>query len=277
MWVREMERWLNVAEKPSVAKEVSTILSQGQKSMLPSFSKYNPVFDFDGQIAGGRTTKMFFTSVAGHIMEDSFPTSLSNWNTTPFHKLFSAKITKNVKKEFVNIQQNLEKYAKKSQRVVLWLDCDREGENICFEVLDIVLRANSRLAVSRAHFSALTARDILFAVNNLRAPDRNLSDAVEVRQELDFRVGSAFTRFQSVRFRDHFEDMPKLLSFGTCQMPTLGFVVQKHYERHGFQPEDFYHCEMQHEGCIFSWERGNIYDGLASLLVFEEMIVAAGL
>jgi len=35
---------LNVAEKPSVAKEVSRILSNGAQKMMDSESKYNPVF-----------------------------------------------------------------------------------------------------------------------------------------------------------------------------------------------------------------------------------------
>lgn len=44
---------------------------------------------------------------------------------------------------------------------MLWLDCDREGENIAFEVLDVCKQANPRLLVFRAHFSALTKADIV--------------------------------------------------------------------------------------------------------------------
>ena len=48
--------------------------------------------------------------------------------------------------------------------IVLWLDCDKEGENICFEVLDCVQpvmnRSNRDQTVFRAHFSAITDSDI---------------------------------------------------------------------------------------------------------------------
>ena len=48
--------------------------------------------------------------------------------------------------------------------IVLWLDCDKEGENICFEVLDCVQpvmnRGSRDQTVFRAHFSSITDTDI---------------------------------------------------------------------------------------------------------------------
>ena len=58
--------------------------------------------------------------------------------------------------------------------LVLWLDCDREGENICFEVISVV---HSSLApgasVLRAKFSAVTPADIERAMDSLGKPNRN--------------------------------------------------------------------------------------------------------
>lgn len=41
---------------------------------------------------------------------------------------------------------------------MLWLDCDREGENIAFEVVDVCRAVKHNLYIRRAHFSALIDR-----------------------------------------------------------------------------------------------------------------------
>jgi DNA topoisomerase III len=56
------------------------------------------------------------------------------------------------------IKQTLEEEARRCQWLVLWLDCDREGENIAYEVIDVCTRANSHLNIWRARFSALIDR-----------------------------------------------------------------------------------------------------------------------
>lgn len=71
---------LNVAEKPSVAKEVSIILSQNRYSTIRSDSQYNPVYEFDFEFRS-QPCKMNFTSVTGHIMNFSFPASYKDWKS----------------------------------------------------------------------------------------------------------------------------------------------------------------------------------------------------
>jgi len=56
--------------------------------------------------------------------------------------------------------------------------------------------------VLRAHFSALNKKDIERACQNLGEPNKHLADAVTVRQQIDLKIGAAFTRFQTLAFRD---------------------------------------------------------------------------
>lgn len=265
-----MPTWLNVAEKPSVAKELANSLSNGNFRNGTTQSRFNPVFEF--QFEG---KSMIVTSVAGHLMEDEFPAHTRSWAAYPFQGLFSEPITKTVRGDLEPLKRNVEVLASRAEVLVLWLDCDREGENICFEVLEVAQRKNPRLQVRRAHFSSLTQRELLHAVRNLKAPDKRLSDAVAARQEMDLRIGAVFTRFQTVKVRSYLDDVPGVLSFGPCQFPTLGFVVRRYWQQQCFEPEDYYTLYLEHQDTKFSSRRGSVYDEVAATLLYDDMLTAA--
>ena len=79
------------------------------------------------------------TSVAGHIFSRDFPTSFQDWNKDPA-SLFHAPTVRKLEKQSRAVATNLAGVSKNMDFMVLWLDCDKEGENICFEVLDVCKR-----------------------------------------------------------------------------------------------------------------------------------------
>ena len=82
---------LNVAEKPSVAKGVTQILSQGKFKSSQGLSKYNPIYEFEWEIEK-TPWDMKFTSVLGHVKGIKFPDELGDWLKTPFEKLYFTPI-----------------------------------------------------------------------------------------------------------------------------------------------------------------------------------------
>ncbi len=62
----------------------------------------------------------------------------------------------------------------------MWLDCDREGENICYEVIGLVRQQFPKDDnIYRAHFSAITEQEINRSYEDLKRPNKFMSMAVD--------------------------------------------------------------------------------------------------
>ncbi|XP_058013466.1 DNA topoisomerase 3-alpha isoform X2 [Ahaetulla prasina] len=175
----------------------------------------------------------------------------------------------------MDIKRTLEREVQLCQALVIWTDCDREGENIGFEIIHVCKAVKPNLQVFRARFSEITPRAIRSACENLTQPDPNVSDAVEVRQELDLRIGAAFTRFQTLRLQKIFPEVlaEQLISYGSCQFPTLGFVVERFKAIQAFVQETFYRIKVTHdheEGTVdFNWKRHRLFNHTACLVLYQ--------
>ena len=98
------------------------------------------------------------TSVLGHIMNYDFPNAYSKWEETPFAALLDAPLDKLLTKDGKDIKRNLDEQARRADWLIIWTDCDREGENIGYEIMEICRAVNRRINVFRARFSVVNAR-----------------------------------------------------------------------------------------------------------------------
>lgn len=194
---------LLVAEKPSVARSIARFLSQQDRpAFRQGVSKYNPLYEFNSKF-GNRPYLFRVTSVSGHIMQYSFLQDQEQWSFDSIEDLFEAKVVRQPAEYAGKVIENLKAASRDIQTLILWLDCDREGEAIAFDVIEQCLQAaeaGDSVDIHRAHFSALTLNDINTAMTTLTAPNKNLSDGVRVRTQLDLKVGSTFTQFQTLLF-----------------------------------------------------------------------------
>ena len=130
----------------------------------------------------GHEAQFLMTSVSGHVSNYMFPASFKNWNSVSPESLFQAPINKTITENAKKIKQTLEREVKKCAVLIIWTDCDREGENIGGEIRDICVAAKPNIVVKRARFSEITYQAIHNALRNLRTLDEKVIDAVDARQ-----------------------------------------------------------------------------------------------
>ena len=102
------------------------------------------------------------TSVAGHVYNRDFPKEFQNRKSDSL-RLFDAPTIRNLDKHSKTVAKHLQIVSRGVDFIVLWLDCDKEGENICFEVLDICRKnipLSKRQRVFRAKFSSIAKKDL---------------------------------------------------------------------------------------------------------------------
>nr|XP_035929406.1 DNA topoisomerase 3-alpha [Halichoerus grypus] len=271
---RGVRKILCVAEKNDAAKGIADLLSNGRMRRREGFSKFNKIYEFDYHLYGQNVT-MIMTSVSGHLLAHDFQMQFRKWQSCNPLVLFEAEIEKYCPENFVDIKKTLERETRQCQALVIWTDCDREGENIGFEIIHVCRAVKPSLPVLRARFSEITPRAVRAACENLTEPDQRVSDAVDVRQELDLRIGAAFTRFQTLRLQRIFPEVlaEQLISYGSCQFPTLGFVVERFKAIQAFVPEIFHKIKVTHDhkdGVVdFNWKRHRLFNHTACLVLYQ--------
>ncbi|KAI7906236.1 DNA topoisomerase [Cokeromyces recurvatus] len=232
------------------------------------------------------------TAVKGHLRELHFEGGINkNWSDYPLEDLFRTPLTKIVPTHFKPLADNITQEIKYSDTLFIWTDCDREGEAIGADIADLCLRTKPNLTVWRARFSAMQPNEIHYAAQHPTQLDMKQVEAVRARSELDLRIGAAFTRLQTINLRPYFSSSAKnkVLSYGSCQFPTLGFVVDRYLQVQNFIPEEFWKIVMtyaqpnqgeqqqqqQQKGqaslkTTFNWRRDHLFDRWACFTLYEK-------
>ncbi|KAK3284561.1 hypothetical protein CYMTET_7800 [Cymbomonas tetramitiformis] len=270
-------RVLCVAEKPSVASAIAEALSGGRKRTRSNAEGHAPMcrlhdFFFHFPPAKGKCS-VTVTSVIGHLHSMDF----NEYTGEDPGNLYGARVRKIVEESTASngIEEHILAAAQGCDFLYLWLDCDREGENICMEVLNVCrsagLFSDCRRQVWRAHFSALTESAIRAAYARPGRINEAEAAAVDARQEMDLKVGCSFTRLLTRRLLEPAKITfanPRLrvLSFGPCQSPTLFFCVERHDEIAAFVPRKFWQLTASisvgnGRELPLEWTQGRTFDG----------------
>lgn len=117
------------------------------------------------------------------------------------------------------------------------------------------------------------------------------------RIELDLRIGAAFTRLQTLQLQRVAAILDGLtISYGmlsglysilavsisnfpgSCQFPTLGFVVERYWRVMNFKPEKFWSIKIMHLRneikVNFLWRRVHLFDRAAVTVMLERCLAA---
>ena len=131
--------------------------------------------------------------------------------------------------------------------VLLWLDNDISGENIWFQIIELILEFLPEINpnnILRAEFSSLASPDIQKAYKNIsKYPNHHVSEGFDIRDIIDLRLGKSFTNFQSRKIKKIFGNKSKIrgqYSYGPCIFPTLYFWVKQAEKVRSFEPRNYW-------------------------------------
>ncbi len=234
---------LCIAEKPSVAKEIATILGADQKK--------------DGYFEGNG---YWVSWTFGHLCTLKEPhdyTSLWKWWNLDYLPMipssFGVKVMENqgVQKQFRTIANLVER----CEEVINCGDAGQEGELIQRWVL---LKAKNSKPIKRLWISSLTEEAIKEGFEKLRDGKEfdNLYAAGSSRAIGDWLLGMNATRLYTLKYGRE----KQVLSIGRVQTPTLALIVERQKQIENFKPETYWELKTTYRTVVFSSNIGKITD-----------------
>ena len=228
-----------IAEKPSVAREIASIL--GANSKKEGYMEGN----------GYQVTWTF-----GHLCTlkepHEYAVAWKYWNLNALPMIppkFGIKLIENegYKKQFAII----EKLISEAEEVINCGDAGQEGELIQRWVLQ---KAGCKCPVRRLWISSLTAEAIKEGFTKLKEQDayNSLYEAGMLRAIGDWLLGMNATRLYTVKYGKD----KQVLSIGRVQTPTLALIVNRQHEITNFVPQTYWELKTVYRETSFSATKG---------------------
>lgn len=228
-----------IAEKPSVAREIASILGANARK--------------DGYFEGNGYQ---VTWTFGHFCTLKEPHEYTKeWKKWSLFVLpmipprFGIKIIDNdgVKKQFSVIETLISR----ADEVINCGDAGQEGELIQRWVLQ---KAQCKVPVKRLWISSLTEDSIREGFNNLKEEQvfDKLYEAGLSRAIGDWLLGMNATRLYTVKYGQN----RSVLSIGRVQTPTLALIVNRQLEIENFKPEPYWELKTVYRETTFSATKG---------------------
>ena len=230
---------LCIAEKPSVAREIASILGANTKK--------------DGYLEGNGYQ---VTWTYGHLCTLKEPHDyLPEWKGWNYSSLpiiparFGIKLIDidNYKKQFSVI----EKLMATATEVINCGDAGQEGELIQRWVMQ---KALCKCPVKRLWISSLTEESIREGFNSLKdnSEFQRLYEAGLARAIGDWLLGMNATRIYTLKYGGN----RQVLSIGRVQTPTLALIVNRYNEIKNFIPEPYWELKTLYRDVTFSSTKG---------------------
>ncbi|MBS7654479.1 MAG: DNA topoisomerase [Candidatus Bathyarchaeia archaeon] len=202
---------LVVTEKPSVARSIERVIKPEAE----------------------------IVALSGHMLNLDFPEKYSNWWNTNPKDLFHVE-TKWVIADRRAYESLTGALKGAGDPIVLATDNDHEGELIAYEALLTAQDILGKPRYMRMRFNTVSESELKDAWSRFE-PDLNWGWVRKAlfRQKFDLTVGAAYTRLLTISARRDGQNV-KLISYGSCQTPTLWFVYERDIAIRNFKPETYY-------------------------------------
>ena len=127
--------------------------------------------------------------------------------------------------------KKIEDLAKKSDRVLIATDPDREGEAIGWHLANSLQKVNSQ--IHRITFNEITKKGVTDSIKNISQINLNLVDAQQARRIMDRLVGYQVSPFL-------WKTISKGLSAGRVQSVALRLICERDLSIEEFDPEEYW-------------------------------------